>query len=425
MIVGAAGRDHALAWKLSQASRIGEIFVAPGNGGTALIATNVAIAVDAFDELIAFAKANAVDIVYVSGDDELGAGLVDMCNAAGLKAFGPTKAAARIESSKAFSKDFMISHDIPTAAYKTFKDYDAAKTYIQTQPLPVVIKASGLAAGKGAIICRTLDEAETSLYEIMVDKMFGSAGDKVVIEEFMEGPEISIHVFSDGSTYKLFPPAQDHKAIYEGNSGPNTGGMGTLAPLPYVSDELMNEIDRKIVAPVISGMREMGCEFKGVLYPGIMLTSEGPKVLEYNARFGDPETQSYLRLLETDLLEILEACIDGTLDKVNLKWSDKTAVNIVLASAGYPEAYEKGKEIIGITEAENNDDIVVFQAGTTLKDNALLTNGGRVLGVSAVGDNLDDALAKAYSAAEHIQFEGKTLRTDIGKAHNNARLRDF
>lgn len=425
LIIGGIARDHALAWKFAQSPVVEEVFVAPGNPGVNSVATQVDIAVDAYDQLIAFAKEKAIDLAYVSGDDQLGDGLVDLFEKAGIRAFGPSKAAARIEASKAFSKDFMKGHGIPTAAYETFDEYEKAVTYLAGQSVPIVIKASGLAGGKGAVICHTANEAETTLREMMQDNKFGAAGNEVVIEEFMSGPEISIHAFSDGTNYVLFPPAQDHKAALDGNKGLNTGGMGVVAPLSGVSEELMVRIEKEIVAPVIDGMRAAGTPFVGVLYPGIMLTDDGPKVLEYNARLGDPETQAYLRLLEADLMEVVEACLDGTLDQVDVRWSGKTAVNIVLASGGYPAAYEKGKVISGIEKAEGDGAVIVFHAGTALESDRLVTSGGRVLSVSAIGDDLDDALEKAYAAADRIQFEGKALRHDIGKAHDNSKLAKF
>jgi phosphoribosylamine--glycine ligase len=425
LMVGGVARDHALAWKFAQSENVGKVFSAPGNPGIGQVATSTGIAVNDYEKLIEFAKQNSVDIAYVSGDDQLADGLVNEFEAEGIKAFGPNKVAAIIESSKAFAKDFMKRHGIPTAQYETFDDYDAANKYLSEQSVPIVIKASGLAQGKGAVVCQTMREAGQTLKEMMLDKKFGASGDEVVIEEFLQGPEISIHAFSDGTNYAIFPPSQDHKAIGEGNTGPNTGGIGSLAPLPGVSDKLMTQIDNEIVRPAVEGLKAEGKPFVGILFPGIMLTDDGPKVLEYNSRIGDPEAQVYMRLLQTDLLEIIEACLDGTLDKVNIEWSGQTAVNVVLCSAGYPGSYEKGKPITGIDEAESDKDIEIFHSGTAEKDGQLVTNGGRVLSVSAVGKDLDDALQRAYAAADKIQFEGKYLRRDIGKAHDNSKLKNF
>lgn len=425
LIIGNAARDHALAWKFAQSPKVGKVYAAPGNPGIKQIATNTGIAVDDYDKLIQFAKANNIGIAYVSGDDQLGDGLVDVFGQAGIQAFGPSKAAATIESSKAFAKDFMQRHNIPTAKYQTFDDYKAAKEYLSGQSAPIVIKASGLAQGKGAVVCQTMGEAQNVLREIMQEGKFGAAGSEVVIEECLQGPEISIHVFSDGTNYAMFPPSQDHKAIGEGNTGPNTGGMGSLAPLPGVSGNLMQQIEEQVVMPAIEGMKAEGKPYVGVLFPGIMLTDSGPKVLEYNSRLGDPECQTYMRLLKTDLLEVIEACLDGKLNKLNVAWSGQTAVNVVLASDGYPGSYQKGKVITGISQAEDDPDVVVFHAGTAEKDGQLVTSGGRVLSVTVVGNNLDDALAKVYQAADKIQFEGKYLRRDIGKAHDNSKLSGF
>lgn len=425
MIVGSAARDHALAWKLVSSPRVAKVYVAPGNGGTAAIATNVDISVSAYDKLIDFAKDSGVNLVYISGDDQLGDGLVDMLQAAGITAFGPTQAAARIESSKAFSKQLMTSAHIPTASFQTIDDYEKALKYVQTRTFPVVVKASGLAGGKGALICNSHEDAETALTTIMRDHAFGESGDQVVIEDFLEGPEISIHAFCDGTSVSLFPPSQDHKAIKDGNTGPNTGGMGVIAPLPGVSTALMGDINRRVVTPALASLKSKNSAFVGILYPGVMLTNDGPMVLEYNARPGDPETQAYMRILKTDLVDIVEACLQGTLNKLTITWSDQTAANIVLASNGYPDRYEKGKVISGIESAEHDPDVIVFHGGTTLQNGQLITNGGRVLSVTAVGDDLDSALAKAYAAADKITFEGKTMRKDIGKAHDNSKLEHF
>lgn len=417
LIIGSGGREHAIGWKVAQSSRAGDIYFAPGNAGTAEIGINADIKATDISKLVKFAKKEKIDLTLALPDDPLALGIVDEFQKNNLRIWGPTKAVARLEWSKAFSKDFMRRHHLPTAKFEIFNNFENAKFYIKTKTLPIVIKASGLAQGKGVIICQTEEEAFTALEDILVKKVFGNSGNEVVIEEFLTGPEISIHAFSDGINYKIFPSSQDHKKVGEGNVGLNTGGMGTIAPLPFVNQELMNRIEKEIVAPTLNAMRDDGAPFVGILYPGLILTKDGPKILEYNARFGDPETQIYMRLLDTDLLDIVEACIDGKIDKIDIKWKQNVyACNIVLASGGYPEKYEKGKVISGIKEAEMQPDIVVFHAGTKITGRDLVTNGGRVLGVSATGNTLKDALQKAYKAIEKISFEGMYYRKDIGQA---------
>lgn len=416
LIIGAGGREHAIGWKVAQSPRAGQIYFAPGNAGTASIGINVAISATDIRGLLDFAKKESIDVTLAIPDDPLALGIVDLFRANGLRIFGPTKAAAQLESSKAFSKKFMQAHNLPTAKFATFTNYDEAKEYLNKQSLPIVVKASGLALGKGVIIAQTLDEANEALENMMVKKVFGEAGSEVVIEEFMIGPEVSTHAFSDGVTYKAFPTAQDHKKIGEGDEGLNTGGMGTIAPVPFVDEALFAMIKNTIMLPTLVGMEHDGNNYEGVLYPGLMLTSDGPKILEYNARFGDPETQSYMRLLDTDLLDIVDAVIDHKLVELEINWKEGFACTIVLASGGYPENYEKGKLITGIDEAEMDNDIIVFHAGTKLNDKGeLVTNGGRVLGVSATGATLEEALAKAYKACAKINFEGMYYRHDIGK----------
>jgi phosphoribosylamine--glycine ligase len=349
-------------------------------------------------------------------DDPLALGIVDEFKKANLRIFGPTKQASKIEWSKAFSKGFMYRHNLPTAKFETFNNFEKAKEYVSKQSFPTVIKASGLALGKGVIICQNLEEANEALENMFIKKVFGDAGNEVVIEEFLTGPEISIHAFSDGKNYKIFPTSQDHKKIGENDTGLNTGGMGTIAPLPFVTNELFKNIEENVLAPTIKSMEEDGNPFLGVIYPGLILTKDGPKILEYNARFGDPETQSYVRLLDTDILDIFNACVDGKLDQITISWSKKYACTIVLASGGYPENYEKGKVITGIDESEMQPDIVIFHAGTKMENGKLITSGGRVLGVSAIGDNLQEALTKAYKAIEKIFFEGMQYRKDIGQS---------
>jgi len=426
LIIGSGGREHAIGWKVTQSPRADQIYFAPGNAGTEKIGVNVDIKATDVKKLVEFAKKEKIDLTLALPDDPLALGIVDEFQKNNLRIWGPSKAASQLEWSKAFSKDFMRRHGLPTAKFEIFTDFVKAKNFLKIQNFPVVVKASGLAGGKGVLICQTTEEAEKALEDILVTKVFGNSGNEVIIEEFLTGPEISIHAFSDGSkniqNYKIFPPSQDHKKIGEGNVGLNTGGMGTIAPLPslqfgeqVVNQELMDRIEKEIVAPTLNAMRDEGAPFVGVLYPGLMLTKDGPKILEYNARFGDPETQTYMRLLETDLLDIVDACIDGKLNEIEIKWKNMSACNIVLASGGYPEKYEKGKIISGINEAEMQPDIVVFHAGTKMENNKLVTNGGRVLGVSATAETLAEALQKAYKAIEKVSFEGMYYRKDIGK----------
>ncbi len=420
LIIGAGGgREHAIGWKIAQSTRAGQIFFARGNAGTEKIGTNVNIKETDISKLLEFAKKERIDLTLALSDDPIALGVVDEFQKAGLRIWGPTQRAGKLEWSKAFSKEFMHRHKLPTAKFQIFDNYEIAKGYIKRQRLPIVIKASGLALGKGVVICETLEQAMETLENIFVKNVFGESGKEIVVEEFLQGPEISIHVFSDGKIgdqhYKIFPASQDHKKIGEGDVGLNTGGIGTITPLPFVTEELMKQIEREIIIPTLNAMIEDGAPYVGLLYPGLILTSDGPKILEYNARFGDPEAQIYMRLMENDLLDILDACIDGELDSINLKWKNLAACNIVLCSQGYPENYEKGKEIFGIDGADMEPDIVVFNAGTKIENNKLVTNGGRVLGVSATGENLEDALTKAYKAIKKISFEGMQYRRDIGK----------
>ena len=416
LIIGGGGREHAIGWKIKQSERCGELYFAPGNGGTASLGTNVDIKAIDIKALIEFVKKEKIDLTLAIPDDPLALGIVDEFQKEGLRIFGPSKNAAKLEASKAFSKNFMKKHNLPTAKFEVFTDYEPAKKYLEGHSLPVVVKVSGLALGKGVFICENLHDANEAIENILVKKTFGDAGSEIVIEEFMTGPEISTHAFTDGKSYSIFPTSQDHKRIGEDDKGPNTGGMGTIAPLPFVTNELLKNIEDTIITPTLNGMSEDGNEFSGVVYPGLMLTNDGPKILEYNARFGDPETQTYMRLLDTDLLDIIDACVDGTLDKIEIKWKNLSACTIVLASGGYPENYEKGKIISGIVEAEQIKDIIVFHAGTKYdEDKNLVTNGGRVLGVTAVGDTLEEALNKAYKAVEEVFFDEMYYRKDIGR----------
>ncbi len=411
LIIGSGGREHALAWKIKQSSKIKNIFIAPGNAGTALIAKNITLSTT--EEIIDWIKHNDIDLVIVGPDNYLAEGMVDQLELLKIPVFGPTQAAAEIEWSKAFAKRFMKEEGIPTASYDIFTDLEKAKLYLQTQSFPLVIKASGLALGKGVIIAQDLSEANKTLDEIMGSKIFGDAGNEVIIEEYLQGKEISIHAFCDGENAILFPPAQDHKRIFDNDKGPNTGGMGTIAPVSWVTKDQMKEIEEKVVIPTIQALKKRGRPFKGILFPGIMITENGPKVIEFNARFGDPETQSYMRILDTDLIDILFACVKGDLKNKEIKWSDKSACCVIAASGGYPGNYEKGKIIKGLDEIKNNN-IVIFHSGTALSGENFITNGGRVLGVVAAEDTLKESLMKAYKAVESISFEGMQYRTDIG-----------
>src|SRR3989344_2575431 len=416
LIIGAGGgREHAIGWKIAQSPRAGELFFARGNAGTGKLGVNLDIKETEIEKLLEFAKIQKINLTLALSDEPLSLGIVDEFRKAGLRIWGPTRAAAQLEWSKAFSKDFMRRHNLPTAKFEIFTEFEKAKKYVASKSLPIVIKASGLALGKGVIIVQTLEEANEALENMLVKKTFGNSGNEIVIEEFLTGPEISIHAFSDGKSYKIFPPSQDHKKIGEGDTGANTGGVGTISPLPFVDEKLMQRIEKEIVAPTLEGIRKDGTPFEGILYPGLILTKEGPKILEYNARFGDPEAQVYMRLMESDLLDIVDACIDKKLEDQEIKWKEHIfACNIVLSSGGYPGNYEKGNPIL-LEEGGGGGDIVIFHAGTTIKDDKLVTNGGRVLGVSAIGKTLEVALQKAYKAIERISFEEMQYRRDIGK----------
>ena len=423
LIIGSGGREHAIGWKLKQSEKAGELFFAPGNGGMANLGTNIDIKATDIKGLIDFVKKEKIDLTLAIPDDPLAFGIVDEFKKENLRIWGPTKNAAQLEWSKSFAKNFMQRNNLPTAKFEIFSDFEQAKEYLAEQSFPIVIKASGLALGKGVIIEENLKQAEETLENILVKKVFGEAGAEVVIEEFLTGPEISTHIFTDGKNYSIFPPSQDHKRIRENDIGLNTGGMGTIAPLPFVNQEIMKNIEDNIIVPTFIGMSEENNSFEGLLYPGLMLTKDGPKIIEYNSRFGDPETQTYMRLLETDLLDIFNAIVDKKLSEIDIKWKKGFACNIVLASGGYPENYEKGKIISGITEAEKLENIVVFHAGTKYDENKnLITDGGRVLGVSATGNTLKEALENAYKAVEKISFEKMYYRKDIGKKTLNLRI---
>ncbi|MEJ8761334.1 phosphoribosylamine--glycine ligase [Enterocloster sp. HCN-30185] len=417
LIIGGGGREHAIAWKLSKSPRVEKIYCAPGNAGIAEIAECVNIGVMEFDRQVAFAKEHGIDLTVVAPDDPLAAGAVDAFEAAGLRAFGPRANAAILEGSKAFSKDLMKKYNIPTAAYETFTDPEEAIKYLETARMPIVLKADGLALGKGVLICSNLEEAKEGVRTLMLDKQFGSAGDEIVIEEFMTGREVSVLSFVDGKTIKIMTSAQDHKRAKDGDQGLNTGGMGTFSPSPFYTSEVDAFCREKIYQPTVDAMRAEGREFKGIIFFGLMLTEDGPKVLEYNARFGDPETQVVLPRMKNDLADLFEACIDGTLDQVELEFEDNAAVCVVLASDRYPEHYEKGYPISGLERFKDADGYFVFHAGTKLNDQGqIVTNGGRVLGVTATGGNLKEARANAYKATEWVEFGNKYMRNDIGHA---------
>ena len=414
LVIGSGGREHALLWKLSQSPRITRLHCAPGNAGTGLLATNHAVAATDLQGLVALAKSERIDLTIVGPDDPLAAGIVDLFQKEGLRVFGPVAAAARLEASKSFAKEFMVRHGIPTAASDTFSDSDAALAHCRAASYPLVVKADGLALGKGVVIALSLAEAEAAIREIMVEKVFGDAGNTVVIEEFLTGPECSLHALIDGKNYVLFPDAKDHKRALDGDRGLNTGGMGTISPSREVDAAMGARIRKEILDPFVKGLGSDGLPFSGMLFPGLMMTPAGPKVLEFNCRFGDPETQSLMRRLKSDLLDLIEATIDGRLSSVTPEWDDRAAVCIVLASGGYPGPIEKEKIITGIGEASADPDVVVFHAGSASKGSDVVTAGGRVLGVTALGATLEEARTKAYAAAEKISFEGKQLRRDIG-----------
>lgn len=412
LVVGGGGREHTIVWKLSQSPKIDKLYCAPGNAGISEIAECVDIGATEIEKLVGFAVTNQIDLTVVGMDDPLVMGIVDAFEAANLKIFGPKKNAAIIEGSKSFSKSLMKKYNIPTAKYEIFDNYDKALEYLKLQQMPIVIKADGLALGKGVLICNTFDEANEALKQIMIDKKFGSAGNIVVIEEFLKGQEISVLSFCDGKTVIPMVSAQDHKRALDGDKGLNTGGMGTFSPSRIYTKEIEKECMETIFKPTVEAMNKEGRTFKGVLYFGLMLTDDGMKVIEYNARFGDPETQVVLPRLKTDLLEIFEACIDTQLDKLDIKWESNAAVCVMLASGGYPESYDKGYEITGLDKLKDN--IIAFHSGTAKVDNKIVTNGGRVLGITAVGNNLDEAIKSAYEAVECVNFDKKHFRKDIG-----------
>ena len=418
LIVGSGGREHAIAWKVAQSKKVDKIYCAPGNAGISEVAECVPIGAMEFDKLVAFAKEKEIDLTVIGMDDPLVGGIVDVFEKEGLRVFGPRKNAAILEGSKAFSKDLMKKYNIPTAAYETFTDPEKALEYLETAKMPIVLKADGLALGKGVLICQTLEEAKEGVKTLMMDKKFGSAGDESVIEEFMTGREVSVLSFVDGNIVKIMSSAQDHKRAKDGDQGLNTGGMGNFSPSPFYTKEVDEFCKKYIYQPTVDAMKAEGRPFKGVIFFGLMLTPDGPKVLEYNARFGDPEAQVVLPRLENDIVDVFEACIDGTLDQVDLKFdNDRATVCVILASDGYPIEYKKGFPIEGLEKFKGKDDYYVFHSGTKFNENGqIVTNGGRVLGVTATGKDLKEARKKAYEATEWISFENKYMRHDIGKA---------
>ena len=421
LVIGGGGREHAICWKLSKSPKVDELYCAPGNAGIAEVAKCVDIGVMDFEKRADFAKKEAFDLVVVGPDDPLAGGIVDVLEEKGLRVFGPRKNAAILEGSKAFSKDLMKKYGIPTAAYETFDTPEAALNYLETAPVPIVLKADGLALGKGVLICNTREEAKEGVKTLMLDKQFGHAGDRIVVEQFMTGREVSVLSFVDGKTIKIMTSAQDHKRAKDGDQGLNTGGMGTFSPSPFYTPEVDEFCKKHIYQATVDAMKAEGREFKGIIFFGLMLTADGPKVLEYNARFGDPETQVVLPRMKNDIVDVFEACVDGTLDQIDLQFEDNAAVCVVLASDGYPEHYEKGKKITGLENFKDKDGYYVFHAGSKFDaEGNILTNGGRVLGVTATGKDLKEARANAYKATEWVNFENKYMRHDIGHAIDEA-----
>ena len=421
LVIGGGGREHAICWKLSKSPKVDELYCAPGNAGIAEVAKCVDIGVMDFEKMADFAKKEAFDLIVVGPDDPLAGGIVDVLEEKGLRVFGPRKNAAILEGSKAFSKDLMKKYGIPTAAYETFDTPEAALNYLETAPVPIVLKADGLALGKGVLICNTREEAKEGVKTLMLDKQFGHAGDRIVVEQFMTGREVSVLSFVEGKTIKIMTSAQDHKRAKDGDQGLNTGGMGTFSPSPFYTPEVDEFCKKHIYQATVDAMKAEGREFKGIIFFGLMLTADGPKVLEYNARFGDPETQVVLPRMKNDIVDVFEACVDGTLDQIDLQFEDNAAVCVVLASDGYPEHYEKGKKITGLENFKDKDGYYVFHAGSKFDaEGNILTNGGRVLGVTATGKDLKEARANAYKATEWVNFENKYMRHDIGHAIDEA-----
>ena len=414
LVIGGGGREHALVWKIKQSPRVKKIYCAPGNAGTGEIAENIAIAADDIKSLLEFALQKKIDLTVVGPEQPLVMGIVDQFEEKGLRIFGPTARAAELEGSKSFAKDIMAKYGLPTAEYKTFSSEGHAAEYIKLKNCPLVIKADGLAAGKGVLLCQTVDEALAAVDSIMCKKSFGTAGNEIVVEEFLQGQEVSVLAFSDGQTVLLMDSAQDHKAAYDGDKGPNTGGMGAYSPAPVFTEIMRQKVRNQIMLPMISAMQQESRPFKGILYAGLMLTKTGSQILEFNVRFGDPETQPLLVRMDSDIIPIFEACIDGTLDQCPLQWKNESSVCVVMAAEGYPGPYEKGKPISGLQYANSLPGVEVFHAGTKTKDGEVLTQGGRILGVTATGENTDTAIAKAYEAVDKIKWQGIHYRKDIG-----------
>lgn len=416
LIVGSGGREHAIAWSVSKSPKVEKIYCAPGNAGIGALAECVDISAMELEQLANFAEENKIDLTIVGMDDPLVAGIVDVFEQRGLRVFGPRKNAAILEGSKAFSKDLMKKYNIPTAAYETFDTPELALQYLETSKYPIVLKADGLALGKGVLICKTKEEAIEGVKTLMLDKQFGAAGERIVIEEFLEGREVSVLCFCDGTHILPMTSAQDHKRAKDGDKGLNTGGMGTFSPSPFYTDEVKEFCEKYVYQPSMDAMKEEGRDFIGIMFLGLILTKEGPKVLEYNARFGDPEAQVVLPRMKNDIIDVINACIDGTLDKITLEFENNAAVCVILASDGYPEKYEKGKLIKGLEAFDNKEDYYIFHAGTKLTEEGIVTNGGRVLGVAAKGGDLKTARQNAYEAVNWVDFSNKYYRSDIGNA---------
>jgi len=414
LVVGSGGREHALVWALHRSPEETEIYAAPGNGGMAELATNVPIRAEDVDGIVTFARKEGIDLVVVGPEAPLALGLVDELQSVGVPAFGPSAAAARIESSKTFSKRFMRDHGIPTGAFASFTDYASARAYLDAHPAPIVIKADGLAAGKGVLVCQTDEEAHNALRAVMLERRFGAAGERVLIEEFLTGQEVSVLAFADGEHVEPMILSQDHKAAYDGDRGPNTGGMGCYAPARVLSGPMLQRVVDQVLQPTVDGLREMGAPYVGVLYAGLMVEGDRFSVLEFNCRFGDPEAQVILPLLETDLLAVMEACLNGDLEQIALRWTGQTAVCVVLASGGYPGDYERGFEIEGLDGLAGQPDVYAFHAGTQRTDGRVITDGGRVLGVTAWAGDLPQAMSRAYDAVGQIRWPGMIYRRDIG-----------
>lgn len=413
LIVGGGGREHALAWKIAQSDRVSRLYCAPGNAGTAALAENVSVPAEDVPALLALAREKRIDLTVVGPEEPLCRGIVDVFQSAGLRIFGPSAAAARLEGDKAFAKQFMKSCAIPTAEARVFDSFQQAREYVATREFALVVKAAGLAKGKGVVVCEEPSEALLALEKIMVDRVFGDAGAKVVVEERLEGPEVSIHALVDGRNIYILEPSQDHKRIGEGDTGPNTGGMGAYSPADILNERETRTIYGEVLVPLVDALNRQGTPYKGVLYAGLMLTFGGPKVLEFNCRFGDPETQVLLPRLRTDFVDVAEAVIDGRLDQITLDWDERSAVCVVLASGGYPESYKSGKPVIGLDSAAQEQDVLIFHAGTMRVNQQVLTNGGRVLGVTALGADVAEARRRAYAAVDLIRFDGAYCRRDI------------